>query len=204
MHGEWPGVQSALPPARAPAAPQPVGVAGPSYKIHLGLHSSAGRQSDQLSMKGVPFEGLHRAGWDATTRVEAQVADGVDGEVIHPSVGMLLCNHRDIELKKAMFDAYNRWIAEYCAVAPARTIAEAITDLEAIAAAGLRGVMLPGTPGPAYDGGPDYDDPAWDDFYRAGIDLGLVLSFHILTGENYRPRGRNSTRSCRSFEATRI
>jgi predicted TIM-barrel fold metal-dependent hydrolase len=174
-------------------------VPGMTYKIHLGLHSAAGRQSDQLSMKGVPFEGLHRAGWDATARVEAQQRDGVDGEVIYPSVGMLLCNHPDIDLKKAMFDAYNRWIAEYCAVAPdrlygcgqtaARTVAEAITDLEAIASAGLRGVMLPGTPGPAYEDGPDYDDPAWDDFYKAAIDLGLVLSFHILTGENYRPRG---------------
>ena len=174
-------------------------VPGMSHKIHLGLHSSAGRQSDQLSMKGVPFDGLHRAGWDAEARVEAQQRDGIDGEVIYPSVGMLLCNHPDIDLKKAMFDAYNRWIAEYCSVAPdrlygcgqtaARTPAEAVTDLEAIAAAGLRGVMLPGMPGPAYDGGPDYDDPAWDDFYTASIDLDLVLSFHILTGENYRPRG---------------
>lgn len=174
-------------------------VPGMSYKIHLGLHSAAGRQSDQLSMKGVPFEGLHRAGWDAHARVEAQERDGVDGEVIYPSVGMLLCNHPDLDLKKAMFDAYNRWIAEYCAVAPsrlygcgqtaARTPAEAIGDLETIAAAGLRGVMLPGTPGPAYEDGPDYDDPAWDDFYTASIDLGLVLSFHILTGPSYRPRG---------------
>jgi predicted TIM-barrel fold metal-dependent hydrolase len=98
-----------------------------------------------------------------------------------------------------MFDAYNRWIADYCSVAPdrlygcgqtaARTPAEAVSDLEKIAAAGLRGVMLPGTPGPAYEDGPDYDDPAWDEFYTASIDLGLVLSFHILTGENYRPRG---------------
>ena len=174
-------------------------VPGMARKIHLGLHSSAGRQSDQLSMKGVPFEGLHRAGWDAEARVEAQQRDGIDGEVIYPSVGMLLCNHPDIDLKKAMFDAYNRWIAEYCSVAPdrlygcgqtaARTPAEAVSDLEAIAAFGLRGVMLPGMPGPAYDGGPDYDDPAWDDFYTAAIDLGVVLSFHILTGENYRPRG---------------
>lgn len=174
-------------------------VPGMSYKIHLGLHSAAGRQSDQLSMKGTAFDDLHRAGWDASARVEAQRRDGVDGEIIYPSVGMLLCNHPDLDVKKAVFDAYNRWIAEYCAVAPERlfgcgqtalrTPAEGIADLEAIAAAGLRGVMLPGTPGPAYDDGPDYDDPAWDDVYRAAIDLGLVPSFHILTGPSYRPRG---------------
>lgn len=174
-------------------------VPGMSYRIHLGLHSSAGRQSETLSMKGMPFEELHRGGWDATARIEAQRRDGIDGEVIYPSVGMLLCNHPDLELKKAMFDAYNQWISEFCAVDPARLYGcgqsalrnpqEGIADLEAIKAAGLRGVMLPGTPGPAYDDGPDYDDPAWDDFYRAAIDLGLVLSFHILTGPAYRPRG---------------
>ena len=50
--------------------------------------------------------------------------------------------------------------------------------------------MLPGTPGPAYEAdGTDYDDPVWDEFYQASIDLGLVLSFHILTGANYKARG---------------
>ncbi len=174
-------------------------VPGMRAKIHMGLHSAAGRQSSKLAMKGTPFDGLHRAGWDAEARVEAQRRDGLDGEVIYPSVGMLLCNHDDLDLKKALFDGYNRWIAEYCAVAPERlfglgqsalrTQDEGIADLEAIAAAGLRGVMLPGTPGPAYDDGPDYDDPSWDDFYAAADELGLVLSFHILTGRDYRPRG---------------
>jgi predicted TIM-barrel fold metal-dependent hydrolase len=175
-------------------------VPGMPHRIHLGLHSAAGKPADQLFVKGVPFEGLHRAGWDSTMRVEAQQRDGIDGEVIYPSVGMLLCNHPDIDLKKALFDGYNRWIAEYCSVAPNRLYGcgqtalrspeEGIADLEAIKAAGLRGVMLPGTPGPAYEkGGPDYDDPVWDDFYQASLDLGLVLSFHILTGESYRARG---------------
>ncbi|MDH3682912.1 MAG: amidohydrolase family protein, partial [Acidimicrobiia bacterium] len=162
-------------------------VPGMNQTIHLGLHSAAGRASDSLAMRGTPFDGLHRAGWDAKARVAAQQADGLDGEVIYPSVGMLLCNHPDLDLKKAMFDAYNRWISEYCAVAPdrlfgcgqtaLRTPEEGIADLEAIKAAGLRGVMMPGIPGPAYDEGPDYDDPAWDELYRAAVDLGLVLSF---------------------------
>ena len=132
-------------------------VPGMNHEIHLGLHSAAGRASDELAMKGTPFAGLHRAGWDAGERVAAQNQDGIDGEVIYPSVGMLLCNHPDLDLKKAMFDAYNRWIADYCAVAPDRLYGcgqtalrsphEGITDLETIAVSGLRGVMLPGAPG---------------------------------------------------------
>jgi predicted TIM-barrel fold metal-dependent hydrolase len=44
--------------------------------------------------------------------------------------------------------------------------------------------MMPGVPGVD-----DYDSEQYDDFYRAAIDLGLPLSFHILTGPSERPRG---------------
>ena len=37
-------------------------------------------------------------------------------EVIYPTVGMVLCNHRDADYKHACFQAYNRWIAEYCSI----------------------------------------------------------------------------------------
>jgi len=176
-------------------------VPGMSAKIHLGLHSAAGKESNALAMKGVPFSELHRAGWDPAYRVEAQKKDAVDGEILYPSVGMILCNHSDLDLQKAMFDAYNRWISEYCAHDPSRlyglgqtalrSVAEGIADLEAIKAAGLRGVMLPLTPGTAAgdNDGPDYDSPEWDPFWRACLDLGLPPSFHILTGKSQRARG---------------
>jgi predicted TIM-barrel fold metal-dependent hydrolase len=57
-----------------------------------------------------------------------------------------------------------------------RTPAEGIADLESIKALGLRGVMLPGLPPNA-----DYDDPMYDEFWDAVVDLGLPPSFHILT-----------------------
>ena len=41
--------------------------------------------------------------------------DGVAAEIIYPTVGMVLCNHRDGDYKHACFDAYNLWIAEFCA-----------------------------------------------------------------------------------------
>ncbi len=58
-----------------------------------------------------------------------------------------------------------------------RTPEEGIEELEQIKAHGLRGVMMPGIPAVL-----DYDHPCYDDFYRASIDLGLPISFHILTG----------------------
>ena len=68
------------------------------------------------------FDDLHRGGWDPTYRLADQDRDGVAAEVIYPTVGMVLCNHPDPDYKKACFDAYNRWIAEYCAAAPDRLL----------------------------------------------------------------------------------
>jgi predicted TIM-barrel fold metal-dependent hydrolase len=67
-----------------------------------------------------------------------------------------------------------------------RSVADGIADLERIKALGLRGVMMPGNPAMA-----DYDDPMYGPFYEAAADLGLPLSFHILTtsGDQKRTRG---------------
>ena len=70
-------------------------------------------------------------------------------EVIYPTVGMVLCNHDDVDYKKACFDAYNRWIAEYCSAVPdrllgcgqtaLRSVDEGIADLETAGFAALGG-----------------------------------------------------------------
>ena len=51
-----------------------------------------------------------------------QDRDGVVAEVIYPTTGMMLCNHRDMDYKKACFDAYNLWLAEFCSPHPQRLI----------------------------------------------------------------------------------
>jgi len=120
----------------------------------------------------------------------------VAAEILYPTVGMMLCNHPDFDYKHACFEAYNLWIAEYAAAHPdrlfgigqtaMRSVGDGIRDLERIKALGLSGVMMPGNPAVA-----DYDDPAYDPFWEAAIDLGLPLSFHILTSkaDSFRTRG---------------
>ena len=157
---------------------------------HVPYHliAAAGLPAEEISLRNPRrFEELHPGGHDPRHRLADQDKDGVVAEVIYPSTGMLMCNHPDFDYKKACFDAYNRWIAEYCEHAPDRLIGlgqtsmrtpeEGIEELEQIKALGLRGVMMPGIPAVE-----DYDHPCYDDFYRASIDLGLPISFHILTG----------------------
>ena len=159
---------------------------GMKRPVPMGLVAAAGKPSESLSTFGARFDELHRGGWDPEARLAEQDRDGVAGEVIYPTVGMVLCNHRDLDYKKACFDAYNRWIAEYAGKHPdrlfgigqtaVRTPEEAVRDLEEIRRLGLRGVMLPGYPGVE-----DWDDSAYDPLWEAAVALGLPLSFHILT-----------------------
>ena len=159
---------------------------GSPRNIPLSLISAAGKKPEELSAKGAVFEKLHRGGWEPEARLVDQEADGVSAEVIYPSVGMEICGLPDLDYKKACMDAYNLWIAEFCAAAPERLIGmgqtamrtpeEGIADLSKIKELGLQGVMLPGRPGVE-----DYDNPIYDPFWQAAVEMELPLSFHILT-----------------------
>jgi uncharacterized protein len=163
--------------------------------IPYGMAAAAGRTWDQIGTHiYVGWDELHPGGWDPKARLAEQDRDGVKAEVLYPSVGMILCNHPDVDYKKACFDAYNEWLARFVSTDPdrliglgqtaLRSVEEGIADLERIAGLGLRGVMLPGFAG-CFDGSSregDYDDPRWDPLWQAAIDLKLPLSFHILTG----------------------
>ena len=138
---------------------------GMSKPLGIALAAAAGKEPKDLKAYGATFDSLHRGGWDPKARLADQERDGVAAEVIYPTVGMLLCNHKDFDYKKACFDAYNRWIAEYCAESPERLIGlgqttmrsveEGIQELREMKEMGLRGVMLTGNP-QVYD----YDDPS--------------------------------------------
>ena len=169
-------------------------IEGLKVPIPLGIVAAAGKPAEQIRLMGTRFEELHRGGWDPEARLADQERDGVAAEVIYPTVGMAVCNHRDLDYKKACCDAFNRWMAQYCGAHPERllgvgqtamrTPAEGIRDLESIKAVGLRGVMLPGVPGVE-----DYDSPAYDEFWEAVVALGLPPSFHILTTRETPTRG---------------
>ena len=167
-------------------------IPGMKVPVPMGIVAAAGKPAEEIRVLGTRFEELHRGGWDPEARIADQQRDGVAAEVIYPTVGMAICNHRDFDYKKACFDAYNRWIAEYCASNPhrllgagqtaMRTPQEGIKDIEKIKSLGLRGVMMPGQPAVE-----DYDSTVYDEFWEAAIALGLPLSFHILTTRDSAP-----------------
>jgi predicted TIM-barrel fold metal-dependent hydrolase len=192
-------------------------------RVPYGMVAAAGRPVERIGpFEFVGWDELHAGGWDPAARLAEQDVDGVNVEVLYPSIGMLLCNHPDVDYRKACFDAYNLWITEFqdhdrdrlvgIGQTALRSVDEGIADLERIKALGLRGVMLPGFAGNTDEF--DYDDPRWDPFWQAAIDLDLPLSFHILTsgeqpgGNQFRGPKMNSflgiIRGCQDVIGTLI
>jgi len=163
-------------------------VEGLGRPLAIGLAAAAGIDAKDLKLFGAKFENLHRGGWDPEARMADQDRDGVACEIIYPTIGMLLCNHPDYDYKKACFDAYNLWVAEFCAAHPdrliglgqtaMRSVEEGIADVRKMKEMGLRGVMMPGNPQVS-----DYHDPIYGPFWDAAVDMQMPLSFHILTSK---------------------
>ena len=155
---------------------------------------AAGRSGKELQeLLKTGYEAARPSGWDPVERLKDQELDGIDAEVLYPSLGMTLFTMNDGELQRACFDAYNGWLAEFCRHDPKRlygvglvsleNIDKAAGDLEKIAKQGMRGAMIWGAP-PADR---PYSSRAYDPFWRAASETKLPVSLHVIAS-----RGRTS------------
>ena len=91
----------------------------PAFPVAGGF--AAGHSGDDLREifdKG--YEAARPSGWDPVERIKDQELDGIDAEILYPSLGMSLFAMPDGELQRACFHAYNSWLAEYCGHDPQR------------------------------------------------------------------------------------
>jgi len=136
--------------------------------------------------------------WDHDERVKVLDADGVAGEVIFPDgitemnmppfgAGLSLPTDDPInpELQWAGARAHNRWVAEFCQMAPERRAGVAITPIcwdvdEALKEIrwarenGLRGILIPSRWGKR----DAYHHPRYEPIWAACEDLDLVIHLH--------------------------
>lgn len=163
--------------------------------VAIGQVAAAGVDPKEMSWEDCRFEDVHPGGWDYKQRLLDQDRDGIGGEIVYPTIGMVLCSVADPDYKNATMWAYNRWLQEFTGGAPdrlfgigqtaVRSVAEAIEDLRRIKEMGFRGVMLPGYPATEED----YDHPSFDPLWRAAVELDLPISFHILTSSKPNKAG---------------
>jgi uncharacterized protein len=153
----------------------------------LGSIAAAGVDPKQIKMDTWTFDDINPGCYDPKARIVAQDRDGLGGEIIFPSIGMVLCNVADDLLRQACFEAYNRWLSEFQAYAPDRlfglgqsgaiSIKQTVADLQSIKEFGFCGVMMPCEPGTEFP----YDDPQWNPVWEAAVALQLPIAFHIFT-----------------------
>ena len=148
---------------------------------------AAGRSGEELKeIFGKGYEAARPSGWDPVERIKDQELDGLDAEVLYPTLGMSTFGMPDAELQRACFHAYNDWVAEYCSHDPKRLYGiglislEDLThveeDLEHIAKQGMRGAMIWGAP-PADR---PYSDASYDRFWASASEKSLPVSLHII------------------------
>lgn len=139
-----------------------------------------------------------RGAWDSDERTRQLDADGIAAEVIFPD-GVTEMNTPpfqagftlpvgpgiDPELQWAGARAHNRWIAEFCALAPERRaglalvpllydVELAVEEIRWARRAGLRGLIIPAI----FDGYAPYHHPRYEPVWQTCEELEMVIHTH--------------------------
>lgn len=126
--------------------------------------------------------------YDTTERIKDQELDGLDAEVLYPSVLFNVYQIPNRDILNACFKSYNDWVGDYCREQPQRLfglaclqmfdIDEAIAEMERAKKLGHVGVCIPATAPPDRL----YSDKAYDKFWAAAQEMQMPLTMHIFTG----------------------
>jgi predicted TIM-barrel fold metal-dependent hydrolase len=162
--------------------PHPVGVG-------LGAAGRTGPGNSNFREEGKGYADALPGGWDPDARIKDMDLDGVEGEVIHTTLGFRLFWLEDPKLQRACFRVYNDWLAEFCSAKPTRLVGVALISLCDIDQAceelrrttkmGLHGGMIWLSPPANY---PQYTSKLYDPFWATAQELDAPLVMHEITG----------------------
>jgi predicted TIM-barrel fold metal-dependent hydrolase len=175
------------------------GTSLPSVSVLAGCF----RADDEQRMTGRWDEDVPASAYDPQARLSDLAVDGVDAEVLFPTLGMNFFQLDEFDVRWALYRAYNDWLAEvFCRPYQGRFIGLGMMDCDDVDVAvaemarakeiGLSGVMIP-----MYSGA---DEPYWheryDPLWAASVDLDMPINLHLLTSrEKVKRSGPSSTPS---------
>ena len=160
------------------------------------LLAAAGKDSAALDPKGTFEESCPPGAWQPKARLAEMEADGVQAEVLYPSLAMRMFAIKDEPLQAACFRAYNNWMADFCTPYPDRLKGLGLIDLNDIGAAieEMRRCKRLGLAGACVSISPDaempYDSAEYEPFWAAAAEMGMPLSLHV--GTDRRPSTQGS------------
>lgn len=162
-------------------------IEGVDDPINFGMNACAGLPPEE--MKGwCRFGEIRKGGYDPAVRLEEMAADGVDAEVLYPTprLSQAVVANPDDEYHLAMIRAYNDWLSEYVAHAPARFgglallpacgAEAAIAEIERVMERpGMRGVVIGSYPNGTLAIA-DEDDKVWAVLEERRLPLSIHVS----------------------------
>jgi predicted TIM-barrel fold metal-dependent hydrolase len=177
---------------------------GTRRKLSL-IASQAGRAGKDFKAFGRRSD-MRAGGWMPGERLKDMDTDGVDAIALFGG-GPL--GTRNPELYMASFDAYNRWLADFCSYEPKRLagvaylpmvdVADTIERMKAAAKLGYRACNIPAFPQSALtemlegrttggqmlaltgdpNGKRQYRDPEFDPLWETAVDLDMSITIHL-------------------------
>jgi predicted TIM-barrel fold metal-dependent hydrolase len=117
--------------------------------------------------------------------------DGVDAEIVFPSLALTAFLIENAEAELATAQVYNDWHDKMfrdhqerfvrCGILPVRDFKHTVAEIKRLAAMGFTTAMLPSLI-ELSSGLPTYNLPAWDPVFAAGQEHGIVFVLHTGTG----------------------
>jgi len=122
-------------------------------------------------------------------RIKDMIRDGVDAEVIYPTVGLLTSRLADRDLEIASCVLYNDWLLSHfsahrdifvpAAILPMCSIEDAAAELKRCVGLGYPTAMIPGRSPSTV---PAYNTDHWDPVWQIASDAAMPLILHAGTG----------------------
>lgn len=158
---------------------------------------------DQGRPRRRPYTQAHPGGFDAAQRLIVHDAEGIDGAVLFPSMGLFIAGISDPKVSAGACRAVNRFLADYCAVSPRELFGVATVPQQdpelaaqelrrAVQSAGFVAACL--RPNPARDGR-TIGDPSFDVLWSATQELDVPVCFHNALNIDLPQAGLDRSRS---------
>ena len=132
---------------------------------------------------------VNRSNSDPALRLELMALDGIDAEIINPTVALLMMRTPNVELVRDCCAAYNDWIADYCGENPKRLLGSAlipmdnvewaVEELTRVKRKKLCNAIIYTDAKPSM---PPYRSPHYDRFWAAAVDLDIPVQLHVIPG----------------------
>jgi predicted TIM-barrel fold metal-dependent hydrolase len=127
-----------------------------------------------------------RGARDLSLRAADMDRDGVDAELVFPTMGLMLPRIEDREGQRVACAIWNDWVWDYTepmrdrlvpsAMIPCIDFEDALAECKRVAAKGFAAFTL-------WEGLNNYNDPRWDPIFAFAADQGIPIVFHTGVGD---------------------